>query len=285
MIRKILVPVRGDGKGANVLAHAAALGRRTNAHLTVTHCRARPEDMLPYGVPIPRMMRDVLVKQAKEMADHEETGLREDLARQAEKLGLELSESQDFKVPTAHFVEEAGRQVDVIKHYGRLADIIAVAQPDRQRNLGVNSLKAALFQTGRPVLMCPDVEEAPKELGRKVTIAWNGSMEASRAVALAMPVIEAASEVIILFVGKQDPFQPPPEDLQSYLRMRGIESSIVRSEGKKNVAQGLLDQSNSLGADLLIMGAYGESHERETLFGGNTQSVVDKARMPVLMVH
>nr|NIS42007.1 universal stress protein [Desulfuromonadales bacterium] len=66
---------------------------------------------------------------------------------------------------------------------------------------------------------------------------------------------------------------------------RGIESSIVRSEGKKNVAQGLLDQSNSLGADLLIMGAYGESHERETLFGGNTQSVVDKARMPVLMVH
>jgi nucleotide-binding universal stress UspA family protein len=25
------------------------------------------------------------------------------------------------------------------------------------------------------------------------------------------------------------------------------------------------------------MGAYGHSHERETLFGGNTQSVVDEA--------
>ena len=261
MIRKILVPVRGDGKGDNVLAHAAALGRRTNAHLTVTHCRARPEDMLPYGVPIPKMMRDVLVKQAKEMADQEETGLREDLARQAEKLGYEISESQDFKVPTAEFVEESGRQVEVIKHHGRLADVIAVAQPDRQRNLGVNSLKAALFQTGRPVLMCPETDTPPKELGRKVTVAW------------------------ILFVGKQDPYQPTPEDLQSYLKTRGIESSIIRLEGKKNVAQGLLEQSNSLGADLLIMGAYGESHERETLFGGNTQSIVDNARMPVLMVH
>ena len=30
-----------------------------------------------------------------------------DLARQAQKLGIELSDSQDFKVPTAEFVEEA----------------------------------------------------------------------------------------------------------------------------------------------------------------------------------
>ena len=285
MIRKILVPVRGDGKGANVLAHAAALGRRSNAHLMVTHCRARAEDMLPYGVPIPMAMRDLLVEQAKKMADSEETGLREELARQAEKLGLELSDSQDFKVPTAEFVEESGRQVDVIRHYGRLADVIAVAQPDRARNLGVNSLKAALFQTGRPVLMCPEADTPPEDLGRRVTVAWNGSMEASRAVALAMPVIEAADEVVILFAGKQEDYQPTPEDLQSYLMARGVESSIIRTEGKKNVAQSLLEQSNSLGADLLIMGAYGDSHERETLFGGNTQTVVDKARMPVLMVH
>ena len=53
MIHKILVPVRGDGKGDNVLAHAAALARRFSAHIEVTHCRPRPQDLLPYGVPIP----------------------------------------------------------------------------------------------------------------------------------------------------------------------------------------------------------------------------------------
>jgi hypothetical protein len=42
MIRKILVPVRGDGKGDNVLAHAAALARGFNAHIEITHCRAKP---------------------------------------------------------------------------------------------------------------------------------------------------------------------------------------------------------------------------------------------------
>ena len=35
MIRKILVPVRGDGKGDNVLAHAAALAHRYSAHIEV----------------------------------------------------------------------------------------------------------------------------------------------------------------------------------------------------------------------------------------------------------
>ena len=57
MIRKILVPVRGDGKGDNVLAHAAALAHRHGSHIQVAHARARPEDMMPYGVFIPDFLR------------------------------------------------------------------------------------------------------------------------------------------------------------------------------------------------------------------------------------
>jgi nucleotide-binding universal stress UspA family protein len=47
----------------------------------------------------------------------------------------------------------------------------------------------------------------------------------------------------------------------------------------------LLSASTNLGADMMIMGAYGDSHERETIFGGNTQAVVDNAELPVLLNH
>ena len=47
----------------------------------------------------------------------------------------------------------------------------------------------------------------------------------------------------------------------------------------------LMYMNCTLGAQMLMMGAYSVSHERETLFGGNTQSVVDKADMPVVMAH
>ena len=56
-IRRILVPVRGDGKGEGVLDHAVSLARRFKAHVDVLHCRPRPEDMLPFGVSVPAMLR------------------------------------------------------------------------------------------------------------------------------------------------------------------------------------------------------------------------------------
>jgi hypothetical protein len=150
------VPVRGDGKGDNVLAHAAALARGFNAHIEITHCRAKPENLLPFGVPIPAALRAQLVESTSQVFDIEEAGLRGEVLALSKILNIRMSKKADGKSVTANFVEEAGRQIDVIGHHGRLADIIAVAKPDIDRNLGANTLKAALFNTGRPVLMCPE---------------------------------------------------------------------------------------------------------------------------------
>ena len=51
MIRSILVPVRGDGMVATVLAHAAQLARQHKAQVNVVHCRAQAKDMVPAGYP------------------------------------------------------------------------------------------------------------------------------------------------------------------------------------------------------------------------------------------
>ncbi len=284
MIRKILVPVRGDGKGDSVIAHAAVLAQNTNSHIEVTHCRARPEDMMPYGVPVPNILRKQMLEQAKLLADAEENVLIEEFRALAKKFNLVIGAGNGGKGPTAEWVEEAGRQVDVIRQHGRLADVIVVPKPDIDRNLGTNTLKAALFNTGRPVLMVPDNKEGPKSLGRNVTIAWNGSLESSRAVTMTLPILRSAKKVTILSSGGE-PAAASAEKLQEYLRAHEIESTITRFSGSGNVGKSLLSLSAELGADCLIMGAYGDSHERETVFGGNTQHVVDKADMPVILVH
>jgi nucleotide-binding universal stress UspA family protein len=284
MIRKILVPVRGDGKGDNVLAHAAALAHRNNSHVVVTHCRARPEDLLPFGVPVPAMFRKQMMKQAEELADVEEAGLREELRALVGKLGLALDHDLQAEMATAEWVEEVGKQVDVIRRHGRLADVIAVPQPDVDRNLGANTLKAALFRTGRPVLMVPNGIDPPEKLCEHVTVAWNGSMEASRAVTMTLPILRAAGKVTILTTGGE-PRAATAADLRDYLLAHEIESDIHRFEGARKVGPMLLSASREVGADTLIMGAYGDSHEKETIFGGNTQHIVDKAKMPVILVH
>lgn len=285
MIRKILVPVRGDGKGDNVLAHAAAIAHRHTSHVVVVHCRPRAEDLMPFGIYIPDFLRKQLVEQSYKLADQEEAGLREELRVLARALNLDDSGDRVGKVASVDFVEVAGRQVDVIKRYGRLADMIAVAKPDRDRNLGKNTLKAALFHSGRPVLMCPPRPAAPDTLGAKVTVAWNGSAEAARALSQCKSVLRGAERIWVLSNGDDAGPGTSVDDLVSYLGLHGIEVTVERFPPHEKVGPELLRVSAGLGADMMIMGAYGDSHERETVFGGNTQAVVDTATLPVLLNH
>ncbi len=289
-IAKILVPVRGDGKGENVLAHAAAVARRHNAHIEVMHCRARPQDMIPYGVAVPAALRKRLEAQVVELANAEEASLEALFRDLMGRLGLELIETgtppRDWARdrPSAGWCEEQGKQMDVIKRHGRLADLVAVAQPDRDRNLGVNTLKAALFSTGRPVLVCPPADTVPRVLGERIAIAWNGSTEAARAVALSLPLIQAANEIIVLDGGADD-HGASGDELLRYLEIRGVEARREPISGDDNPGRAILAAAAAAGADLLVMGAYSHSREHESVFGGATQHVVDRTTMPVIMVH
>ena len=284
MIRKIVIPVRGDGKGDNVFAHAAVLAVRYKAHIAVTHCRPRGEDLMPYGVAVPAALRKLLLSQSADVADQVEQGMRDELVTLAEKFGVTMADAALPDQASAEWVEEQGRQVDIIKRHGRLADLICVAKPDVDRNLGSNTLKAALFNTGRPVMMCPMREHPPEVLCDKVAIGWNGSIEASRAVAATTGILEEASEVTIFSAGIEVN-GADSETLLSYLSARGVSARVERFKASGKVGRELLENSRSVGADTLIIGAYSNSHERETFFGGNTQYVVDNAEIPVVLVH
>jgi len=285
MLRKILVPVRGDGKGDNVLAHAAALARGFNAHIEITHCRAKPEDLLPFGVPIPAAVRAQLTQSSTELFDAEEAGLRAELEALAKTLNLTLTDKPTGSAVTASFVEESGRQIDVIRHHGRLADLIAVAKPDIDRNIGTNTLKAALFSTGRPVLMCPETGgTVAEELGQNIVIAWDGSLEASRAVISTLPLLAAAKQVtIVTATGK--PVSVTADELRDYLAAHDVSALVQIIEAKPNVARALLDTANKVGADMMILGAYSRNQELERLLGGTTQYIVDHATIPVIMTN
>jgi nucleotide-binding universal stress UspA family protein len=284
MLKRLLVPVRGDGMVRSVVGHAAALAHRHRAHVVVAHCRTQPEELMPYSVPLPRFARDTILQQAKELADQQEQGVREQLHELAAEFGLLETDPLGADKATVEFVEEFGRMADVVKHWGRLADLIVVAKPDRDRNLGTNELKAGLFRAGRPVLMCPREGEAPADLGRHVAFGWNGSLEASRAVASTLDLAMAAESVTILSAGRGEPHGATTEELVAYLALRGVTAKPLRFDAR-NPGAALLEKTVEAGASMLVMGAYGHSHERETLFGGNTQTVVDTARIPVVLVH
>jgi nucleotide-binding universal stress UspA family protein len=285
-IAKILVPIRGDGKGEAVLDHAIALGRGFNAHVEALYCRAAAEDMLPYGVVVPRMLRDQIRQSMKSVASGESEHLRGLFDGVAQRHGLEVVGNGTVPPrdrPTLGWATAEGRQADLLGVHGRLTDLIAVPRPDHEANLGFNTLYAALMNTGRPVLMCPP--RAPETaLPGHIAIAWNGSTEAARAVALGTDLLQEASAVTILTSGKL-PKGASAEELVGYLAVRGITATHAALPPGGDVGQTILDGATARGADMLLMGAYSHSRGRESLFGGVSQHIVDHADLPVVLVH
>lgn len=283
MIRSILVPVRGDGMAATVLAHAAELAKQHDAKVKVVHCRAPSRDLIPRGVILPDFARKMLLEQATELANQQEDHLRRILHRLAAEYGLRSVETagQDANCT---FSEELGRLADFVRRKGRLADLIVLPKPQRERNLGESSLKSALYGAGRPVLLCPGQLQPDETFAQHVAIGWNGSLPAARAVASSLDIIHAAKRVSILTGGKIQDHGPEAEELVSYYALRGISAEIVRFDGKDPAAE-LLNTTKDIGASLLVIGAYSHSHETEMLFGGNTERIVDNTDLPVLMAH
>lgn len=284
-LRSILVPVRGDGMGEGVLDHALSLAKRHNAHLEVLHCRPKPEDMIPYGIPLPASLRKSLTASATTLADEQEGEIRKLFDDYCARRGID--EVDGYPWPenrvTATWREAIGKQANVIGLRGRLCDLIAVAKPDRDQNLGLNTLQAALVESGKLVLMCPP--GPVKEVGARVAIAWNGSGEAARAMTAALPLLRKADAVVLL-ASSDRKLPVSAEEAKIYLEAHGAACTIqgfVR--GSQSVPKLLLDSARQAGADCLLMGAYGQSRQREMIMGGVTQYVVDHADLPIFLMH
>lgn len=284
--RTILVPLRGDGRGESVLDHACALGTPFNAHIHAVHSRPRAQDLMPFGVTVPRLVQEQISSSADSIADGEVARVKALFEEYVRTRNITVCETRPPRHDelTISWNETPGKQADIVGVWGRLSSVIAVAQPDNDTNLGQNTLESALLNTGRPVLLCPDKPVA--DIGRNVAIAWNGSAESSRAIAACGSVIAHAAKVTVLASEDADNMELSAEDLILHLLDHDIQSSVMSVNSKEsNLGEGLLKAAKTSGADVIVMGAYGRSRGRAMVLGGVTQWIIDHADMPVLLVH
>ncbi len=286
-IRTILVLFDGGNASKSALQTAFAVGRDLAAHIHVLHLRTDPKDTVPLlGEGMSAAMIEEMVNLAsKETADRaaKARGIFDDFCSRYGIPSRDGPGGQE-KVSTA-WIEETGRQDAAMIRRGRLADLIVVGRPTPESDSSVTmTLNTALFETGRRVLVAPPL--APSSLGRKTAIAWNGSAEASRAVANAMPFLTRSEAVIILTAETDKTPLSVAGELAAYLAWHGVAAEILAfSPERRPVAEALLGEASNSGADLLVMGGYSHSRMRQLILGGVTRHVLAAAELPVLMAH
>jgi nucleotide-binding universal stress UspA family protein len=172
-----------------------------------------------------------------------------------------------------------------IGNYGRVFDLIVLGRPGRApQNPRMAPLEAALFESGRPVLIVPPTPR--KELGRNVLVAWNGSTEQARTNAFAMPLLRGADGVTVLTVeGGMTP-GPSGDEAALHLVRNGVPATAVTvAPAGRTTGEAILDHARLGGCDLIVKGAYAQSRLRQMIFGGATRHILAHATLPVLMAH
>jgi len=146
--------------------------------------------------------------------------------------------------------------------------------------------EALLLGSGRPIMLVPD--EMPVQRFGRVSIAWDGSRVAARAVSDARVLLERADEVSVITVTDEKPLKEEAagERLAENLRKSGLKAqfSAVRAEDGP-IAETLQRHAVELGTNLLVMGGYGHSRLRDFVLGGATEGVFSDLRLPVLLSH
>jgi nucleotide-binding universal stress UspA family protein len=166
---------------------------------------------------------------------------------------------------------------------GRVYDLTVLPRPGAKGGR-VTAFEAALFDSGRPVLMAPPT--APQTLGDTVLIHWNRSTETARAVAFALPLLTKAKRVQILFVEGSAVAGPSAREAVGHLAAHGITATEKTVEAKgRNPGDMILQEAKAFGADLLIKGAYTQSRLRQMIFGGATSHILARAELPVFFAH
>jgi nucleotide-binding universal stress UspA family protein len=172
-----------------------------------------------------------------------------------------------------------------IGSYGRIFDLIVLGRPGRApENPRMPPLEAALFESGKPVLIVPPA--APKTIGKNVLVAWNRSTEQAHTNAFALPLLRLAEQVTVLTVEGGSVEGPSGEDAARHLRRNGIKAKALTLEpGTRAGGEIILEQAAALGCDLLIKSAYTQSRLRQLIFGGATRHILANATLPILMAH
>jgi nucleotide-binding universal stress UspA family protein len=250
--------------GVELDAHVAAVAFAYEPAIPITVMGGVPGDFLDAE----RAQSEQAARAAKDRFDH------------AAKVSLISSESLVHETAIAGAADTFGRMA-------RRFDLSLVGQPDPKEGLPENLIiEAALFESGRPVIVVPYIYKTGLKLDR-VMVCWDGGRTAARAIGDAMPLLTRAKAVEVVTItgeaGKRS--EIPGVDMGEHLARHGLNVEVENLPGTDDVGNALLSYAADISADMIVMGAYGHSRLREFILGGVTRTMLGSMTVPCFMAH
>ncbi len=278
MVQKTILSIAREGESLDYLDRIIALASDGGCHLgfAVFGVALPPPPAVAYAAPLDAWME-------------ERDEIERSIAATAREIEAVLQKAEISGDVSRHYVV-AGGVSSLVGLRARYADLAVVfAGKDQDARFRKDVFGGLIFEGGIPFLTAPGGARLSLK-PESVVVAWNGSLEAARAVHAALGMLSEAGAVSIAMVDpKETEWQSGEEpgfDIASYLARHGVRAEVHRlSSGGKSVSEVLLRHAQDRAAGMVVMGAYGHSRLREYIFGGTTLEMLDQAEVPVLMMR
>lgn len=276
--KTVLTVLTDSNETAEVLPKVATFAAAAGAHLEVM-CLGIDRTQTGYYVAgAAALMHEETLAQAQQEAQR--------IAAQARMIMGRL----DLGWSLQSLIAQAASVSEIVARAARFADLVILPKPygpDAPPDAPV-LVEAAMFQGQAPVLVLGGAM-TPSPAPQKAVIAWNDSAESLAAVRKALPLLTAAQSVSLCIVGPQRhdaAAADPGSELAQMLTRHGASVDIALiPQTLPRVSEVIARHAADVGADLLVMGAYGHSRFREAILGGATRNTLESAELPVLMAH
>lgn len=273
-IKNILLAYNGSRASDNALSLALIMKKKYGARLTgiLTHGPSQLENLIGSwaGTELKKTIR------AQE-AEHRNK-IRQDFY---DKVGGQSANQVEF-------IEAGGDVDESLMEVARVYDIVVLGQfekGDQASTITPHPDAIARF-SARPVLVVPAAWN-PEKFNESAVLAWDGGRAAARAISDALSILKTKSNVTLVSIERQkDKPEINTQGITAYLNGHGIEPEVrILPRGNKSVSDILLNEMDATGAALLVMGAFEHSKLSEDIWGGVTKSILERAKVPVLMSH
>lgn len=277
--KDILALVADAAADEPAIALADKLAKQHNAHLAAAFLTPLPDEPLAYEPTVVAGVWAELLGRARADAEAERKRVDVRLAQTGRPYDLRSAEALS---------RDLGRVAAV---HARYADVAVMTRPSDGpgQELREEIIEGVLFHSGRPALIAPP-GWAGDFIGKRVVVAWDASREATRALSEADDLLETAEAVTVVTVDAKPKMfghgDQPGANIAGHLKRRGLPAEVknIDSNGRSG-ALAILEEANTLNADLLVMGGYAHSRLRELVFGGATRDLLRATNIPLLMAH
>ena len=198
-MKTILVPVEESAVLQSVLQTALLVAQRFDSYIEGRHISRQPDMILAGAADGYGATAGILEQFEQRELERTERARRLFLDFMNRNKVATVDHVQATDQPSACWRDEDLPAAIGIGEHGRLFDLTVVGRPVADADLpSRNALEAALFESGRPVLVAPPT--MPSVVGENIVVTWNGSTETARTINFAMPFLVQAKNVVVLTI-------------------------------------------------------------------------------------